>query len=142
MCVGLYIYKKEVENKEGYYDTMTRMSKKTSLRQLIKDYVYTYPQASRKEVKKAFKDCPKDTVDRYYTEFRRTSNNIQIDIRTELQKIIKDYKQPASARVQAIREYNNLIKEEPDKTGDDPYLKFLESKNLKIATTIDSSSRQ
>ena len=114
----------------------------TSIRSQVLDYLNIRPDTSRKELKKVFRDCPGETVDRYYTQFKKTSRNIQIDIRTELQKIIKDYKQPASARVQAIREYNNLIKEEPDKTGDDPYLKFLESKNLKIATTIDTSSRQ
>ena len=79
-----------------------------------------------------FSDYPGPTVDRYYSQFNKTSKDIQIDIRTELIKIIKDYKTPASARVQAIREYNNLIEKEPDKSGEDPLLKLL--------TTLENDS--
>ena len=110
-----------------------------SIRQQVFEYINTHPYKSLKEVKKVFSDCPTNTIRTYYRQATDISKEISIDIRTELQKIIKDYKQPASARVQAIREYNNLIKEEPDKTGDDPYLKFLEKQNLRIATSEDIS---
>ena len=114
----------------------------TSIRKQVFKYINTHPYKTLKEVKKAFSDCPTNTIRTYYRQATDISKNISIDIRTELQKIIKDYKQPASARVQAIREYNNLIEKEPDKSGEDPYLKFLEKQSLKIATTIDTSSNQ
>ena len=78
------------------------------------------------ELKKTFGDCPKETVDRYYTTFNKISRDIHLDIRTELIKIIKDYKQPASARVQAIREYNNLIETTPE-NSEDTLLKLYET---------------
>ena len=115
----------------------------TSVRKQVFEYMNIYPNKSLKEVKKRFKDCPTNTIRTYYKQFKDISNNIsELNIRAELQKIIKDYKQPASARVQAIREYNNLVEKEPDKSGEDPYLKFLEKKSLRIATTIDTSSNQ
>ena len=117
----------------------------TSIRQQVLEYMNIYPHKTVKEVKKQFRDCPKNTIGTYYRQFKRIQNSIRldtIDIRTELIKIIKDYKTPASARVQAIREYNNLIEKEPDKSGEDPYLKFLEKKSLRIATTIDTSLNQ
>ena len=88
-----------------------------------------------------FKDCPKNTIREYYRQFKSISKNmssVSVNIQQELIKIIKDYKQPASARVQAIREYNNLSQDK-EVLGEDPYLKFLESKNLKTKTIIDSS---
>ena len=96
-----------------------------SIRQQVFTYLNAYPGISLKEVKKEFKDCPINTIRTYYRQHRDISKNIPLDIRTELIKIIKDYKQPASARVQAIREYNNLIEKEPDKSGEDPLLKLL-----------------
>ena len=104
---------------------MCKIKIMTSIRSQVLDYLNIRPDTSRKELKKVFRDCPKETVDRYYTQYKSISKNIQLDIRTELIKIIKDYKQPASARVQAIREYNNLIEKEPDKSGEDPLLKLL-----------------
>ena len=112
----------------------------TSIRKQVFEYINTYPNKSLKEVKKRFKDCPTNTIRTYYKQFKDISNNIsELNIRTELQKIIKDYKQPASARVQAIREYNNLNEKQPDKSGEDPYLKFLEKQNLKTKTITDIS---
>jgi len=97
----------------------------TSIRQQVFEYIKTYPHKTLKEVKKAFKDCPTNTIRTYYRQATDISTNIPINIRVELIKIIKDYKTPASARVQAIREYNNIIEKEPVKTGDDPLLKLL-----------------
>ena len=117
----------------------------TSIRKQIFEYLHTHPDIALKKLKVVYKDCPINTIREYYRQFKHTQkdmSNMSIDIRTELIKIIKDYKTPASARVQAIREYNNLIEKEPERKGDDPYLKFLEKQNLKIATTIDSSSNQ
>ena len=114
----------------------------TSVRKQVFEYMNIYPHKSLKEVKKHFRDCPGNTIGTYYRDYNRIHNNIRndtLDIRTELQKIIKDYKQPASARVQAIREYNNLNEKQPDKSGEDPYLKFLEKQNLKTKTITDIS---
>ena len=97
----------------------------TSIQSQVFEYLNIHPDTSRKELKKVFKECPKGTIDKYYTRFNKTYNIVHIDIRTELIKIIKDYKTQASARVQAIREYNNLIEKEPDKSGEDPLLKLL-----------------
>ena len=98
----------------------------TSIRSRVLDYLNIHPGTSRMELKKVFGDCPKETVDRYYTTFNKTSKDIQLDIKTELTKIIKDYKQPASARVQAIREYNNLIETTPE-NSEDTLLKLYET---------------
>jgi len=118
----------------------------TSVRKQVFAYLKIYQDKSVKEVQKHFGVCPKETIRTYYRQYKGNTKNIPkgitIDIRTELIKIIKDYKTPASARVQAIREYNNLIEKEPDKSGEDPYLKFLEKQNLRIATTEDISSNQ
>jgi len=117
----------------------------TSVRKQVFEYMNIYPHKTVKEVKKWFNNCPGNTIGTYYRDYNRihkTIRNNTIDIRTELIKIIKDYKTPASARVQAIREYNNLVEKEPDKSGEDPYLKFLEKQNLRIATTEDLSSTQ
>ena len=104
----------------------------TSIRSQVFEYINIYPNISRKELRNHFKDCPGGTIDRYYTQFKKTSKPIQIDIRTELIKIILHYKTPASARVQAIREYNNLVEKQPDKSGEDPLLKLL--------TTLESDT--
>ena len=101
----------------------------TSVRSQVFEYINIYPNKTLKEVKKEFKDCPINTIRMYYRQARDISKNISrfdLDIRTELIKIIKDYKQPASARVQAIREYNNLIEKTPD-TGEDPLLKLYQT---------------
>ena len=114
----------------------------TSIRKQVFRYLDIYQDKTVKETQKYFGDCPKETIRTYYRQYNKNTKSIPLDIRTELIKIIKDYKQPASARVQAIREYNNLVEKEPDKSGEDPYLKFLEKKSLRIATTIDTSSNQ
>ena len=115
----------------------------TSIRKQVFAYINIYQDKSVKEVQKHFKECPKETIRTYYRQYKGNTKNISlytnIDIRTELIKIIKDYKTPASARVQAIREYNNLIEKEPDKSGEDPYLKYLEKQSLRIATSDDIS---
>ena len=98
----------------------------TSIRQQVFDYINIYPNISRRELRKAFKECPSGTIDRYYTQHNKTSKPIQIDIRTELIKIILHYKTPASARVQAIREYNNMKVSDPIK-GDDPLVELLKT---------------
>ena len=98
----------------------------TSIRSQVFDYLKIYPDTTRMELKKTFGDCPKETVDRYYTTFNKISRDIHLDIRTELIKIIKDYKQPASARVQAIREYNNIVEATPESV-EDPLLKLLQT---------------
>ena len=104
----------------------------TSVRKQVFEYTNIYPDKTLKEVKKHFHMCPSETIRTYYRQSKGNTKNIPLDIRTELQKIIKDYKQPASARVQAIREYNNLIEKEPDKSGEDPLLKLL--------TTLENDS--
>ena len=109
----------------------------------LKQYLSHNPTHDYKNFCELYPDINKDTVKRVYYRIRKgMSLTVPMDIRTELIKIITDYKQPASARVQAIREYNNLVEKEPDKSGEDPYLKFLEKKSLRIATTIDTSSNQ
>ena len=98
----------------------------TSIRSQVFDYLKIYPDITLQEVKKEFKDCPKNTIREYYRQFNAMSNNMAVDIRTELIKIIKDYKQPASARVQAIREYNNIVEATPESV-EDPLLKLLQT---------------
>ena len=97
----------------------------TSIRKQVFQFLKLNPGISRKETKKSFGNCPKETVDRYYTEHNKISKNVQLDIKDELKKIIKDYKQPASARVQAIREYNSLV-ENKEESSDDSLLKLYE----------------
>ena len=102
----------------------------TSIRQQVFDQIKNKPDISLKELKMMFSDCPYNTIKSYYKQHRDATKNIPnkiVNIKDELIKIIKDYKQPASARVQAIREYNNLIKESPQKEGDDPLLKLLQT---------------
>ena len=114
----------------------------TSIRKQVFTYLDTHPDISLKDLKKVFKDCPINTIRTYYRQHFNISDIISINIKKELIKIIKDYKQPASARVQAIREYNNLVETTPEEGSEDPYLKYLEKQNLRIATIEDTSSNQ
>jgi len=115
----------------------------TSIRQQVFYWLNKYPDISLRETTNHFLDESYFTIRNNYYKWKELGKKreeiVNIDIRKELIKIIKDYKTPASARVQAIREYNNLIKEEPAKTGEDPYLKFIEKQSLRIATTEDIS---
>ena len=114
---------------------------KTSIRQQVFTLIDRLPDISLKDIKMEFKDSPKNTIGGYYREYWRIRNNTRqdtLDIKTELKKIIKDYKQPASARVQAIREYNNMVEITPEES-EDPYLKYLKNKNSKTKTITDIS---
>ena len=116
----------------------------TSIQKQVDKIISIHPGITMKQVKMMLPNSPGNTIKSAYRRNKKDAQNYASDalnIKTELIKIIKDYKQPASARVQAIREYNNLVETTPEES-EDPYLKFLESKNLKIATTIDSSSTQ
>ena len=106
---------------------MNNNSKKQSIRQQVFDQLKINPDITLKELKVMFSDCPYNTIRTYFKQHTNISGNISLNIKNELIRIIKDYKQPASARVQAIREYNNLIKESPEKEGDDPLLKLLQT---------------
>lgn len=118
----------------------------TSIQKIVDKVIAIHPGIEAKAVVMMLPDYNSRTIKSAYrrniNNAKKDAFNASVDISKELIKIIKDYKQPASARVQAIREYNNLVEKEPDKSGEDPYLKFLEKKSLRIATTIDSSSNQ
>jgi len=114
----------------------------TSIRQQVFTYINNHPDITLKALKKVFKDCPTNTIRAYFRQHFDMSDNITIDIKKELIKIIKDYKTPASSRVQAIREYNNIVESIPTE-GEDPYLKYLqtlEKQNSKTQIIEDSSS--
>ena len=100
----------------------------TSIRQQVFEFLKLHEKTSLKETKKKFKDCPSGTIGGYYREYHHVNENTRLkhdlDIKQELIKIIKDYKQPASARVQAIREYNNLVETQPQES-EEPLLKLL-----------------
>ena len=93
----------------------------TSIRQQVFRFIKGRPGISVGEVIKEFRDSPTNTIRTYYKQHISISKNVSIDIKEELKKIIKDYKQPASARVQAIREYNNLV-ENKEESSDDSLL--------------------
>ena len=99
----------------------------TSIRQQVFALLDRLPDISFKDLCLEFKDCPKNTIKVYKHQHKVNNQNIPVNIADELIKIIKDYKQPASARVQAIREYNNLIKDNPQQKDDNPLLKLLET---------------
>jgi len=74
----------------------------TSIRQQVFDQIKSNPGISLKATKKMFNECPSNTIGGYYRAYHRVKENTRkntIDIKKELEKIIKDYKQPASARV-------------------------------------------
>ena len=114
---------------------------KNSIRQQVFRLLDTLPDIPIKDLYLEFKDCPKETIKTYRKQHRgmkKSIHNNTLDIKTELKKIIKDYKQPASARVQAIREYNNMVEITPEES-EDPYLKYLKNKNSKTETITDIS---
>ena len=99
----------------------------TSIRQQVFQYLDKQPDIPIKELYKVFGDRPKETIKAYRRQHRVMKKNIPkhtLNIKEELIKIIKDYKQPASARVQAIREYNNLVETQPQES-EEPLLKLL-----------------
>lgn len=119
----------------------------TSIRQQVFEYLTNRPKTSLKKLINEFCEYKKSTVTRYLTQFRElkiVDIQVDIDIKNELKKIITDYTQPASARVQAIREYNNLLETQPeDKSSDDGFLKWLETQGKLTSTNpsiTDTSS--
>lgn len=96
-----------------------------SIRQQVFEFIKIHPKTTLQETKRRFKECPNNTIGGYYRAYHRIDEKTRkikdLDIKSELVKIIKDYKQPASARVQAIREYNNLV-ENKEESSDDSLL--------------------
>ena len=82
----------------------------------IKNVIRMLPDYNHKSVRTAYR--------RNIKASKKDEELEALNIKKELTKIIKDYKQPASARVQAIREYNNLVEITPE-SSDDPLLKLL-----------------
>ena len=115
-----------------------------SVRQQVFEFLKKHPDISLKQLKKEFKDCPTNTIRTYYRQHADISKNVSINIKQELIKIIKNYKSPASARVQAIREYNNLVEnKEQEESSDDGFLKWLETQGNSTLTNrsiTDTSS--
>jgi len=97
----------------------------TSIRQQVFEFLKSNPDIPLKELKKEFRDRPTNTIRDYYRQFKDMSKDTSINLKKELEKIIKDYKQPASARVQAIREYRTLIEVQPEE-GEDSLLKLYQ----------------
>ena len=99
-----------------------------SIRQQVFDYIKIHPEVSLRDTKIRFKDCPSNTIGGYYRAYHRVEKNTRkntLSLKDELTKIIKDYKQPASARVQAIREYRTLVEIQPEES-EDSLLKLYE----------------
>ena len=97
----------------------------TSIRQQVFDYINITPDIPVKEVLKAFKECPSNTIRTYYKQHRAISNNIQkISIKKELIKIIKNKKEPGSTKVSALRFLKELV-ETNITDGEDPLVKLL-----------------
>lgn len=98
-----------------------------SVRKQVFEFIKTHEKVSLQETKRRFKECPTSTIGGYYRQYHQIEKSTRkstLDIKEELKKIIKDYKQPASARVQAIREYNNLVETQPQES-EEPLLKLL-----------------
>ena len=92
-----------------------------SIRQQVFDYIKIHPEISVSDIKIVFKECPNSTIGAYHRAYHRidrTVRNNTLSLKDELEKIIKDYKQPASARVQAIREYRTLVEIQPEESED------------------------
>lgn len=101
----------------------------TSITKKVHKYLdKVYPDVDIRQTLDEFPTYSTDAVTsafyRYRNMLKKNEKLENIDIKTELIKIIKNYKTPASARVQAIREYNNMIENTPEK-GEDPLLKLL-----------------
>ena len=92
-----------------------------SLRQQVFDYLDGDPKITVKKLRKVFPEANMDTIKRYMMIYRKEHkyDRSKVNIKEELVKIIKDYRTPASARVQAIREYNNMIKNMPEQTEEE-----------------------
>lgn len=90
---------------------------------------------SNKEIYAQFPDANKVSVKRYIMQWRKIKKELDkkpINIKEELIKIIRDNRAPASSRVQAIREFNAMRKEQPEIIGEvvDPFMKILEEKRI------------
>ena len=110
-----------------------------SLRSKVLKYLKENPSIELIELKEVFRDENEETVRNYYQINKQKKK--PVDIKAELLKIIRDYKQPASSRVQAIREYNNMVKnqtETKEDTNIDPYTEYLRQKGKPIPTDINS----
>ena len=104
---------------------------KGSIRSKVLKYLRENPETEVRDLEALFSDCTQGTVKRYYFQYKASLR--PFDVEKELIRIIKDYKTPASSRVQAIRELNNMRKEQPETkegTFNDPFMKILEEKRI------------
>ena len=100
----------------------------TSLTFLLIEYQTHNPKKKPKDFCKAYPDYNKDSVMTMWyrvrnKNFKKVQNVQDIDIRTELIKIVKDKKEPGSTKVSAMRFYKELVETTPI-VGDDPLLKL------------------
>lgn len=102
---------------------------KGSLRSRVLKYLKENPETELKELKVIFGEYVPKTITRYFRAYTKSLK--PFDVKSELIKIIKDYKSPASSRVQAIRELNNMRKDQPEiiSVNEDPYVKFQREQN-------------
>lgn len=121
----------------------------TSIRQQVLKCYKDNPKISPKNLCKKFPDANKQTLKRYLMSFRKESKrditgDKNISPKDILYEIFIDKRQPATARVAAIREYNNLLETQPeDKSSDDGFLKWLETQGKLTSTNpsiTDTSS--
>ena len=99
-----------------------------SLRKQVFECLDDNPKIRLKNLKKKFSDYNEDTVQRYLTQHRhKKKRKKELTPGEVLKEIFLDRRQPGSTRVQAIREYNNTIKDSPEaiKEQGDPLLKLL-----------------
>ena len=83
-------------------------------------------------LKVIFGEYVPETITRYFRHF--TKSQKPYDVKKELIRIIQDYKNPASSRVQAIRELNNGLKDQGVSTeavNIDPFEAFLKKEETK-----------
>ena len=69
------------------------------------------PETNLSDIKEVFRDENEETIRIYYYNAKQVKK--PYDVKAELIKIIRDYRNPASSRVQAIRELNNALKNQP-----------------------------
>ena len=102
---------------------------KNSIRQKVFREIDKFESISLSQLSGKFPDEKKGKIKNYLTQYRKINKPKPINLKKELEKIIKDYKTPASSRVHAIKELRQIHKEENIKDGEeeqgDPLLKLL-----------------
>ena len=92
---------------------------KNSILQQVYRALDENPTMPLKQLMSLFPFEEKTKIANYLTRYRKIHAPKPLNVKEELEKIIKNYRFTASTRVQALREYQRILENEPKEEGKD-----------------------